>query len=141
MTTQPPHGDMGAIRSTATALVHGRNRPSSPVIREKKRKEKKIFPEGVWLSCLLAVTWMPTLNGSCPGARPKPPQLPLRRRMTVQPPHGGLDANARRLRRRVAVLPPHGDMDANAQRPLPWCTAETAPAPPPKTCNCPASSR
>ena len=81
----------------APALVHGRNRPSSPVIREKKRKEKKIFPEGVWLSCLLTVTWMPTLNGSCPGARPKPPQLPLRRRVTVQPPHGDVDAHAQRL--------------------------------------------
>ena len=140
MTTQSPHGDIGAIRSTATALVHGRNRPSSPVKRERKRK-KRILSEGVWLSSLLTVTWMPTLNGSCPGARPKPPQLPLRRRMTVQPPHGGLDANARRLRRRVAVLPPHGDMDANAQRLLPWCTAETAPALSLKTCDCPASSR
>ena len=53
--------------------------------------------EGVWLSCLLTVTWMPTLNGSCPGARPKPPQLPLRRRVTVQPPRGDMDAHAQRL--------------------------------------------
>ena len=96
----------------------------------RKRKEKKIFPEGVWLSCLLTVTWMPTLNGSCPGARPKPPQLPLRRRMTVQPPHGDLGANAQRLRRSVTVQPPHGDMDARPPRLLPWCTAETAPSSP-----------
>jgi len=45
MTIQPPYGDMGAIRSTATALVHGRNRPSS----EKEKEKKRIFPEGMWL--------------------------------------------------------------------------------------------
>jgi hypothetical protein len=83
---------------------------------------------------------MPTLNGSYAGARLKPPQLPLRRRMTVQPPHGDLGANAQRLQRSVTIQPPHGDMDARPPRLLPWCTAETAPAPPPKTCDCPASS-
>lgn len=81
MTTQPPHGDMGAIRSTATALVHGRNRPSSPVIREKKKKERKKKKE---IS---------------------------RRRVAVQPPHGG-------------------DMDANAQRVLPWFTVSVPSQPP-----------
>ncbi|KIJ97126.1 hypothetical protein K443DRAFT_632628 [Laccaria amethystina LaAM-08-1] len=49
MTVQPPHGDMDA--------------------------NAQRFPKSV-TSSLLTVTWMPTLPGSCPGARPKPPQLP-----------------------------------------------------------------
>ncbi|KIK03961.1 hypothetical protein K443DRAFT_4953 [Laccaria amethystina LaAM-08-1] len=75
------------------------------------------------------------VNGSCPGAWPKPPQFPLRKRMTVQPPHDDLEANARRLRRSVTIQPPspHGDMDARPPRLPPWCTAETAPASPLKT--------
>ena len=112
----------------APALVRGRNRPSSPAKKERKRERKRNYPEGVWLSSLLTVTWMPTLNG-------------FRRRMTVQPPRGGMGANAQRFPKECDFQPPHGDMDDNTPRLLPWCTAETAPAPPPKTCDCPASSR
>ncbi|EDR03345.1 uncharacterized protein LACBIDRAFT_331693 [Laccaria bicolor S238N-H82] len=54
-----------------------------------------------------------------------------------QPPTAGHDRAAlspstapRPLRRRVTVQPPHGDMDANAQRPLPWFTVSVPSQPP-----------